>query len=313
MEQLGSLWPGLEIPEKLDALTRIANQALAARGIPNVHVVMSRGELAAGTGAHFDFKTWSVVLDANVVKAKQLDARTTEYIGALGRHEVDHTRQWWEMARYRAGEGDSAQAIHDRTEIDLDVAIQAVEIAKRDGPLSPAARARAEEYWHSVYGDHRKARKWTLDERAELSKRRNELKEKIDKFEELSGKELAKLLEEKGEADELFEAVDFMYKSLPEEAPSFEIEGIVKAESALMEVEREFEFAEIAARHAEDVLDGVENRLLNEIAHDRHPSAELQADQARLLMRLQNLHTKVEQLRTRRAQLEAWVQGGAAP
>jgi hypothetical protein len=103
-----------------------------------------------------------------------------------------------------------------------------------------------------------------------------------------------------------------MYKALPEEGASFTADGIVKAESSLVRAERDFEFAEIAVQHAEDVLRSVEDRLLAEIANERTPAPELEADHADLVARLKRLHEAADKIKNRRSMLEDYVRGGSS-
>ena len=309
IEQLGSAWPGLPVRNRLDVLTAIANRPLAARGIPNVDVVMTKG--AAGTGGEFNFTTWKIGIDPEYIKAESLNPELVKYLSGLGRHEVDHTIQWWEMARLRAAEGDDAATIVEKMKLDPDVAAQAVEVVKRNGPPSAEERARAQEVWESVYGQHADDRKSTNARRAKFAGSLTLSTRKSTSSKKLGAQFDVSVWKEPAELYDAYLAADYLYKALPEENRSYTADGIVKAEASLMEAEREFEFAEIALGHAEEVMRDVEDKMRTELfGKGRTPPPELEADRAHLEAQIQKLHGELEKVRVKRKMLEGYVQGG---
>ncbi|HEX4520082.1 MAG TPA: hypothetical protein VH063_10935, partial [Gaiellaceae bacterium] len=309
IEQLGPTWRDLAIPNRLDSLTAIANRPLAARGIPNVDVVMVKG--AAGTGGHFDFTTWKIAIDPEYIKADTLPPELVTYLSGLERHEGDHAIQWWEMARLRAAEGDDAATIAAKMKLDPDVAVQAVEVVKRDGPPSAAERARAQEVWESVYGEHADDRKSTNARRASFAAKLDSFNKTIDGLQKSGAQFDKSVWEEKSRLTDAYLAADYLYKALPEENRSYTVDGIVKAEASLVEAEREFEFAEIALDHAEGAMKDVENEMRAELfGKGRTPSPELEADRTEVEAQIQKLQRELEKVRTKRKMLEGYVQGG---
>ena len=138
-EQLASRWPGLDRQGRLVELTAAGNQALAARGIPNVEFVT--GEVEGGGDGKFDDQKWKVVLKEELVNQPSLAPKAVEVMSELSRHEVEHTMQWWAMARLRASQGATLATIEAEMSVPPEIAEHAVDVTAHSGPLSQSEAA----------------------------------------------------------------------------------------------------------------------------------------------------------------------------
>lgn len=133
--------------DRAQAMVNAANVALANDGVP-LNTLDPTG--ANGNAGQFAFRNWNMQVDPtafddnNIINpANAADAANTVY------HEARHTEQWYEMARLRAGLGDSPAQIASTMGIPPNVAQQA-----SSNPIlqCDATEQRAEQNYESVYG-----------------------------------------------------------------------------------------------------------------------------------------------------------------
>src|SRR6185436_18233706 len=119
-----------------------------------------------GSGGHFDHKAWAVVVDAATLSQPNLPPELVSYVSDFSRHEVDHSLQFWSMARMLASQpGVDGARIHAEMGIHPDVAQHAADITARDGPMSAAEQAAARVWWDTFYGSGGAIRNYNLDQR----------------------------------------------------------------------------------------------------------------------------------------------------
>jgi peptidoglycan hydrolase-like protein with peptidoglycan-binding domain len=133
------------------AIEVAVNERLAAIGVPYVTFELD----AAGAGgnlAQFHFQEWKVSLDPPRFEPAAADWATSEQQAALlgtVYHESRHAEQWFRAARYRAGLGNSADAIV----ADMKIQDWVAALAFADPILqSDQESAEAAAWYESVYG-----------------------------------------------------------------------------------------------------------------------------------------------------------------
>ena len=290
-EELASSWPHLDSEERLDALARINDRVLEARGVPPAR--FSEGQVGSGNLGEFNFQEWAVVLSPATLHAGQLPPHLVEGMSRLVRHEVEHTLQWWAMARLHASKGHDAAKIQSDMGIPLDVAEQAVAQVKRDGPLSTREQAAAQVWWDSVHGHGGSPREYNLQQREQYRQQLATLDAQIA----AAGPNAdSALLKARAEAQTLADGFDAMYRALPEEVRAYGVDARVGAEARLMGAERQADRAKIAAEQAGGVTRDIEAKLVEQLAAGRDPDAEQKAAHADAIETQQRLEDHADDL-----------------
>ena len=307
LEQLGSHWPDMQVHERLTSLTEIGNQVLRARGVP--HVEFTEGAVGAGNGAHFDFETWKVVVDPGYVMRGSLPPEIVAFMSGLGRHELDHTLQWWAMARLQASKGLTGPEIKAAMHIPDEIAQHAEDMTKHNGPMSKAEQAAAQVWWDSVYGGNRPTREYNLGQREHYQERLAELDRQIRDAGQNAD---PAMVAERAQVAQIVKGFEAIYRGLPEEVPAYEQSGIVETEARLLEAERQLDLAEIALQHAQETLREVENELFSRLTSDAPPDPRRTAEHDRELARVKHLEERRDMARSDRDAAEQAATAGPA-
>ena len=286
-EQLGSRWPDLPVEARLAELSEIANRPLRARGIPEVKFVEGQpGEIAKGNGGHFDSTKWAVVIDPATMLRGSLPPELVEYMAGFGRHEVEHTMQWWSMAKELAGQGLDAPAIAKAmelggAELNPDIAQHAVDVVAGQGPSGPAETAAARTWWGSVY-DPQSARGPMLEQR----RLAHEALAGLDAQIAAGGANPdPALVAARDQLRPQVEHLDQLYKALPEEVGAYGAEGVVRDQAKVLEAERQADLAEIAVEQLGQLVESIEARLFGENAPTGEAAERMRSSRARAMDR----------------------------
>jgi hypothetical protein len=294
MEQLASRWPEMTVDERLTGLAAIGNRALAARGVPHVKFVDGN---VGSNDAYFDCTTWTVVVSPKEVLRGSLSPELAASLGGLSRHEVDHTMQWWEMARLQADQGKDAATIQAQMHIPAEIAEHAVAMAQHQGPMGPAQRARAQAWWAQVYGALGPIRNYNLEQLEIFRKQLKVIDDQIDQIRSSGNSPDPNLLQQRAQIDAMAAYFYTAYRSESIEQSAYRVQGIVGAEAQVMEAQRQLDFAELAVREVNGLVQGIEAELLPILTAGNQPNAELLANHQAALERLKKLQDKADELR----------------
>jgi len=158
MYRLQSQWTSLTTPAaRATALVAAVASSFRAAGVP-VPTSVVRSDLPATTRGSFGFATWVINLNQTLLAAASLTDAEADQVAQTLFHEAQHCEQWFRMARYRAGKGDSASKIASSMGIPATIAA-AAKAAPMTGKGSDVATA--EVLWNSVYGTNAQHRNTT--------------------------------------------------------------------------------------------------------------------------------------------------------
>lgn len=308
LEQVGSEWPGQNTKGRADGLGRVANDILAVRDIPNVKVVPEKP--SAGNQAEFNFKDWSIRIHPDLINNP--GALTPELVAQFNdliRHEVEHTLQWWAMARLRAAQGLRPHEIRAEMHgLPMDVAESAVATVEREG-MSPVEQAAARIWWDSIYSPTTMRDVHLLGREAVITKRdalRAEIEAAVANGEQVDPLKRAEL----AQLEMQVAGFETVYRSLPEEVAAYLRGGMAGQEAQLMQLELEVSLAETGLKVARDELTEIEHGYLGDIAAGRDPNPQEAADHAAQLEAVKKLEEQAVAARAKaRAAAEAIAQG----
>jgi hypothetical protein len=143
---------------RVKALTDLVNERLVASGVPACKVVVKN---LPGLLGQFDFETWSLEIgrpafaNDTVSNEEAADAADTVY------HEARHAEQWFRMAQYLAGNGNTAAQIAAKMQIPPEQAAAAVANPLVKGSMEYLI---ADGWFQSVYGRDAAKRNQVLQE-----------------------------------------------------------------------------------------------------------------------------------------------------
>jgi hypothetical protein len=133
--------------DRAQAMVDAANVSLGNEGVP-ANTLNATG--ANGNAGQFGFSNWQMKVDPAAFDDSKMvdpvlaaDAANTVY------HESRHTEQWYEMARMRAGLGDSSDQLSSTMGIPANIAAQA---SANPMVQCDATEVQAEQDYDSVYG-----------------------------------------------------------------------------------------------------------------------------------------------------------------
>jgi hypothetical protein len=113
-------WGSIPVEKRPEALGELVNKRLVAEGVPPINVAKG-GSGQAGTGAGaFRRGTWEMALsDAYFTKESLTEAEFWDMVDSAY-HEARHAKQYWEAARWKAGDGTyrSAEEMAERLKLD---------------------------------------------------------------------------------------------------------------------------------------------------------------------------------------------------
>jgi hypothetical protein len=157
-------------------------------------------ERIAGTSNHFEKETWTISYNEAALKAESMTQSEWELMRSVGVHELQHSQQFIDIARYRMGMNESIEEIGRN----LNIHRKGLEAAERMGPIKPGqlGYADAEAFYESIFGVNRFHRERVL---ADLEKYQGEVREwdKASQEAERLAKELQELKSDGGPRKEI--------------------------------------------------------------------------------------------------------------
>ena len=300
MDQLATQWPGMNGGERLQAMARVVDPVLEARGVPPIRIAM--GEVAKGTTGHFDFTEWSIRLSPDAVGLPSLSGHpgaghpggVADHVPALSnlvRHETDHTAQWWEMAKLRASQGSDAATIAREMWIPHDIAVQAEAAVKSGGPLTGADAQRAQLWYDSVYGGGKPARDQTYANREHFLGRLEAIEAQIRAAGPNPDPALLQIRDAiKATADHL----ESQYRGLPEERGAYDTGDRLQGEAHVMQAETQADLSDSAAAHVREWVRDLERAITEPLAKGEKPDPRIVAEHSRALEQLKRLENAAD-------------------
>jgi len=158
-------WSKLSVAQREARLQGIVNDPLTKSGAPGA--IVESSPLPGGKNGEFDFKTWTLRVNQDLVKSNQLSDEDAKKLSGVVYHEARHSEQWYLMASKRAGEGATADDISKELGLSPAEAEYAVNHPMAD---DDPRKACADALYDSVYGKNRAHRNKTLTDLSRLSK-----------------------------------------------------------------------------------------------------------------------------------------------
>ncbi len=159
MKKIETDWNTLTPAQRLAAMQVALNAALPP-GMPQLTLVSAH--LSPGTDGQLEFKNWEVQVNEDALKGAMTHDRFADLTNTIY-HESRHGEQWYNVAQYRASQGESSPNIARNMGIPQSIADSA-----KNNPAPPGTSegAMGEAVNDSVYGDRSAYRNGVLTDLA---------------------------------------------------------------------------------------------------------------------------------------------------
>lgn len=183
-------WEELTPQQRLDQLAEAVGDLLEARGVPLPTFVQAD----TNSRGSFDYTLWRINVNRSLLEVDAPSRADIESLAETVYHEARHCEQFFEMARMRAGEGETARAIAQEMEIPARIATEA-----RQRPLDQDSvqAALAGGWYEEYYGRGRDETHRIYDAAREAYREREAARER---FEDEPSEENSEALQEAEQA-----------------------------------------------------------------------------------------------------------------
>ena len=213
-------WDGVPIADRQKAIADVVNVRLASDGVPPIEA-----EPFSGGGANFDKRSWKMNINRKLLESDAISQSEFDMLVENGYHEARHAKQYWQIARMKAGDGTYADAAEMAQKLGLKEGVAREAWGNKMLSNDPLY-GETQELWQSFYGTG--------------AARRNEVVGKINEWAKAQG-----VLADKTKA---LEGLKKTLGSTPPAEGSTELFNLKKAEMEVSMAEEAYDAARKAGR-----------------------------------------------------------------